>query len=50
LRRIEAIQRAVVAAAAFGRVGAERGIAQLVAPQRPVDQIAQGGPLGPLPV
>ena len=49
LRRIEAVERAVVAAAAVGRIRTESGIAQLVPPQRPVDQVAQGGPLGPLP-
>jgi len=49
LRGIEAVERAVVAAAALGGVGAESGIAQLVSPQRPVDQVAQGGSLGPLP-
>ena len=49
LRCIEAVERAVLAAAALGRIGAESGIAQLVPPQRPVDQVAQGGPLGPLP-
>ena len=49
LRHIQPVERAVIAAAALGRIGAESGIAQLVAPQRPVDQVAQGGPLGPLP-
>ncbi len=50
LRGIQSVQRAVVApAAGIGRVGAERGITQLVPAERPVDEVAQGEPLGPLP-
>jgi len=49
LRCIEAVERAVLAAATLGRIGTKSGVAQLVPPQQPVDQVAQGGPLGPLP-
>lgn len=49
LRSIEAIERAAVAAATLWGVRAKRRITQLLAPQRPVDQVAQGGPFGPLP-
>jgi hypothetical protein len=51
LGRIELVQRAMVAAAAIGGgVRAEARLAQLLAPQRPVNQESQGGPLRPLPV
>ena len=49
LRGVQPIQGAMVAAGALGRIRAEPGIAQLVPPQQPVDQVAQGGQLGPLP-
>jgi len=51
LRGIELIERAMVAAAAvLRRVGTQRRIAPLLAPQRPVDQEPERGPLRPLPV
>jgi len=41
----------VVAAAAIVRsVGAEAGVAELLAAERPMNQEAQGGLLGPLPM
>ncbi len=50
LRRVQLVQRAVVAAAAIvGRVGAEAGIAEFVAAQRPMNEKPQGGPLWPFP-
>ena len=51
LRRVELVERAVVAAAAvLWRVGTQPWIAQLLAPQGPVDQEPKRGPLRPLPV
>jgi hypothetical protein len=51
LRRIEPVQRAVVATAAIvGSVRAEAGVTEFLAAERPVNQEAQGGSLGPLPI
>ncbi|MCZ2079665.1 MAG: hypothetical protein LC130_32245 [Bryobacterales bacterium] len=51
LRRIEIVERAMVAAAAvLRRIGTQPRIAQLFAPEGPVDQEPEGGPLRPLPV
>jgi hypothetical protein len=51
LRSVEFIEWAMVAAATvLWRVGTQPRIAQLLAPQRPVDQEAEGGPIRPLPV
>ena len=51
LRRVELLERAVVAAATvLRRVRTQPWIAQLLAPQSPVDQEAEGRPLRPLPV
>ncbi len=50
LRGVEAVQRAVIAAAAIVRsVKAEAGVAEFIAPECPVNQEPQGGPLRPLP-
>ena len=50
LRRIELVQRAVVAAASVVRcIRAQLRVTELLAPQRPVDQESQGGLLRPLP-
>lgn len=50
LRCIQPVQRTVVTAATvIGRIRAEAGIAQFLAPERPVDQEPEGGPLRPLP-
>ena len=51
LRRIELVQRAVVAPAAIVRsVLAEAGVAEFVAAERPMNQEPQGGLFRPLPV
>jgi adenylate kinase len=51
LRGIQSIQRAVAAAAAIvGGVRAEAGVTEFLAAERPVNQEAQGGSLGPLPI
>ena len=49
LRSVEFVLRAVVATATFGRVRTQAGIAQLLAPERPMDEVAEGGLLRPLP-
>ena len=49
LRRVELVLGAVVASAALGRVRTQAGIAQIIAPERPVDEVAKGGLLRPLP-
>jgi hypothetical protein len=49
LRGIELVLRAVIATTATGGVRTQAGIAQIVAPERPVDQVSQGGLLRPLP-
>ena len=50
LSYIQPVQRAVVAAAAVvGRVGAEAGIAEFIAAQRPVNQKSQGWFFRPVP-
>ena len=46
---VEFVLRAVVATATFGRVRTQAWIAQFFAPERPVDEVAQGRILGPLP-
>ena len=51
LGSIELVERAMVAAAAIvGGIRAEARLAQLLAPQRPVNQESQGGPFRPLPI
>ncbi len=49
LRFVELVLRAVMAASALGRIRAEAGLAQFLAAERPVDEVAQGGLFGPLP-
>jgi hypothetical protein len=49
LRGVELVLGAVVATSAIGGVRTQAGIAQIVAPERPVDEVAQGGLLRPLP-
>lgn len=50
LRGVESVERAVVTTAAIvGSVGAEAGVAEFLAPQRPMNQKSQGGFFGPLP-
>ncbi len=50
LRRIEPVERAVVAAAAIVRsIRAEAGVAEFFATQSPMNQKSQGGFFGPLP-
>jgi len=50
LRRVQLVERAVAAAAAiFGRVRAETGVAEFVAAKRPMNQEPQGGVFRPLP-
>ena len=49
LRGVELVLGAVVATATIGRVRTQAGIAQFIAPERPMDEVAQGGLLGPLP-
>ena len=46
---IESIERTVTATAALGRFRAQTGIAQFVAPERPMDEVTQGGLFRPLP-
>ena len=46
---IEPVQRAVVTPATVWRIRTEAGIAEFLGARGPVDQEAQGGPLGPLP-
>ena len=46
---VESVLGAVVATTAIGRVRTKTGIAQFLAPERPVDEIAQGWLLRPLP-
>jgi len=51
LSRIELVEWTMAASAAIvGRVGAEAGVAEFVAAERPMNQEPQGGPLRPLPV
>jgi hypothetical protein len=49
LGRVKLIQWAVIATTAFRRLRAETRVAELLAPQCPMDQVAEGGLLGPLP-
>ena len=49
LRGIEFVLRAVVATTAFGRVRTQARFAEFIAPQGPMDEVAQGGLFGPLP-
>ena len=49
LRGIELVLRTVVATATIGRIRAQTGFAQFITPERPVDEITQGGSFGPLP-
>lgn len=49
LRGVEPVQRVVIATAAVWRVVAEPRIAEIVAPQRPVNEESQGELFGPLP-
>ena len=49
LRGVELVLGAVVATSTIGRVRTQAGFAQFVAPQGPIDEVAQGGLFGPLP-
>jgi hypothetical protein len=49
LRCIESVLGAVLAPATIRRVGAQTRIAQLIAPECPMDEVAEGGILRPLP-
>ncbi len=49
LRFVELVLGAVITAPAFRRIRAEAGLAQLLAAERPMDEVAQGGLFGPLP-
>jgi hypothetical protein len=49
LRRIELVKGAVVAPAAVVRVRTQAGVAQFVAPERPVDEVPKRRLLRPLP-
>ena len=49
LRGVEFVLRAVVATATLRRVRTEAGIAQFLAPKGPMDEVAKGGLLRPLP-
>jgi hypothetical protein len=49
LRCVELVLGAVVATATLRRIRAQAGIAQIVAPQCPMNEIPQGGLLRPLP-
>jgi hypothetical protein len=49
LRSVELVLGAVVATTASGRVRTQAGVAKIVPPKRPVDEVAQGGLLRPLP-
>jgi hypothetical protein len=49
LRGIELVLGAVVATTAAGRVRTQAGVAQFIAPERPMDEVAQRRILGPLP-
>ena len=49
LRGVELVLRTVVATTTFERVRTQGGIAYLVAPERPMDEVAEGGSFGPLP-
>jgi hypothetical protein len=51
LCRVDPVEgTAAAAAAVFWCIRTETGIAQILAPERPVDKESQGGPFGPLPV
>ena len=41
LRGVQFVQRAVLAAAAIGRIRTQAGIAQFLPPERPVDEVAK---------
>lgn len=45
---IQAVERAVIALATVRRIRAQPRVAEFVAPQGPVNQITEGGLLGPL--
>ena len=49
LRGIELVLGAVVAPATIRRVRTQARIAQLIAPEGPMDEVAEGGILRPLP-
>jgi hypothetical protein len=49
LRGIELVLGAVVAPATIRRIRAQAGLAKFIAPERPVNEIPQGGLLRPLP-
>jgi len=48
LRGVQSVERAVIATATFGRVRTQAGIAQLLAPEGPVDEVAEGRIFRPL--
>jgi hypothetical protein len=49
LRGVQLVLGAVVATATIGRVRTQAGITEFFAPERPVNEVAQGGLFGPLP-
>ncbi len=49
LGSIQAVKRAVITAAAVRRIRAQPRIAELIAPEGPVDEVAKGWLLRPLP-
>jgi hypothetical protein len=49
LRGVEPVLGAVVATTAIGRVRTQARFAQFIAPERPMDEVSQGGLFGPLP-
>ncbi len=49
LGRVELVERAMITTPAVGSVRAQTGLAQVVAPECPMDEVTQGGLVRPLP-